>query len=71
MDIKNLLVLKHAIKDFSELKDDDDGGYPILIPLDTDAIELLRDINAGGLLHNPLQVESLLDVAVQHLNVCL
>jgi hypothetical protein len=27
MDIKNLLVLKHAIKDFPELKDDD-GGYP-------------------------------------------
>jgi hypothetical protein len=53
MDIKNLLVLKHAIKNFSELKDDD-GGYPILIPLDTNAIELLRDINVGGLLHNPL-----------------
>ena len=70
MDIKNLLVLKHAIKNFSELKDDD-GGYPILIQLDTNAIELLRDINVGGLLHNPLQVESLLDVAVQHLNVCL
>ena len=28
MDIKNLLVLKHAIKDFLELKDDD-GGYHI------------------------------------------
>ena len=28
MDIKNLLVLKHAIKDFPELKDDD-GGYHI------------------------------------------
>ena len=70
MDIKNLLVLKHAIKDFPELKDDD-GGYPILIPLDNNAIELLRDINFGGLLHNPLQVESLLDVAAQHLNVCL
>ena len=28
MDIKNLLVLKHAIKDFPELKDDD--GYPVL-----------------------------------------
>ena len=47
MDIKNLLVLKHAIKDFPELKDDD-GGYPILIPLDTNAIELLRDINVGA-----------------------
>ena len=70
MDIKNLLVLKHAIKDFPELKDDD-GGYPILIPLDTHAIELLSDINVGDLQHNPLQVESLLDVAVQHLNVCL
>ena len=70
MGIKNLLVLKHAIKDFPELKDDD-GGYPILIPFDTKAIELLRDINVGALLHNPLQVESLLDVAVQHLKVCL
>ena len=69
MDIKNLLVLKHAIKDFPELKDDD--GYPVLIPLDTNAIELLSNINVGGLLHNPLQVESLLDVAVQHLKVCL
>ena len=47
MDIKNLLVLKYAIKDFPELKDDD-GGYPILIPLDTNAIELLRDINVGA-----------------------
>ena len=70
MDIKNLLVLKHAIKDFPELKDDD-GGYPLLIPLDTNAIELLSNINVGGLLHNPLQVASLLDVAVQHLKVCL
>jgi hypothetical protein len=63
MDIKNLLVLKHAIKDFTELKDDD-GGHPILTPLDTNAIELLRDVNVGGLLHNPLQAESLLDDAV-------
>ena len=47
-----MLVLKHAIKDFPELKDDD-GGYPILIPFDTKAIELLRDINVGGLLQNP------------------
>ena len=70
MDIKNLLVLKHAIKNFSELKDDD-GGYLILIPLDSNAFELLRDINVGALLQNPLQVASLLNVAVQHLNVCL
>jgi hypothetical protein len=70
MDIKNLLVLKHAIKDFPELNDDD-VGYPILIPFDTNAIEFLRDINVGGLLHNPLKVESLLEDPVQNLNVCL
>lgn len=51
----------------------DAGEVPVLEPIDTGIIELLKPIELAdpNKYYNPLQVESLLDQATIHINACL
>ncbi|CAN0588066.1 unnamed protein product, partial [Ectocarpus sp. 12 AP-2014] len=50
---------------------DKNGKLSVLKPIDSGAIELLRDINNSALSYNPLHIEPLLEEVNQHLSQCL
>ena len=50
---------------------DNNGELSVLKPIDSGAIELLRDINNSALSYNPMHIEPLMDEITKHLDRCL